>query len=295
MNSAATGEAGQDYVLGRSTEEYERLRAQARVWEGATTRVLDRIALREGARSLDAGCGPGEAMRLLAERVGPGGHVRGIDVDVSLGQQAVATLYAAGHKHCLFTAADLEDADHPVPGSPYDVVYARLLLFHVADPAAVLRRLWTAVAPGGYLVVHDYDLRTVDVVPRLSTMEEWKRVVLSTFAAAGRDVGIGPRLPHLFAEAGVGPPDGTDVAGRLETLRAGGAMVAAVHRSLTPAAVTFGLTTVEDGTRWLADFDRDLSERGDDALLWPLLIGVWKQTGEASSDACAAATPPLQD
>ena len=49
-----------DYALGRTPEEYERLRAQARVWEAATGRLLDQVGLAPGASCLDAGCGPGE-------------------------------------------------------------------------------------------------------------------------------------------------------------------------------------------------------------------------------------------
>ena len=55
-----------EYALERTPREYERLRAQARIWEPATVRLLDRIALGAGASCLDAGCGPGETMRLLA-------------------------------------------------------------------------------------------------------------------------------------------------------------------------------------------------------------------------------------
>ena len=58
--STVTSEAHtDDYVLGRTPAEYERLRAQARVWEAATGRLLDRVELGPGARCLDAGCGPG--------------------------------------------------------------------------------------------------------------------------------------------------------------------------------------------------------------------------------------------
>ena len=265
-----------DYVLGRTAEEYERLRWQARVWEAATGRLFDRVELSPGARCLDAGCGPGEVMRLMAQRVGPAGYVCGVDVDAELGAQAVAMLQLAGHRQCAFVPADLESGE-PIPGAPYHLVYARLLLFHVGDPAAVLRHLWKAVAPGGVLVVHDYDLRTADVLPGLATVEEFKRVVLGAFSGAGRDVHTGHRLPALFADAGIGAPDGTDVAGRLDPLSAAGGMFAAVYRSLLPAAVSFGLTTAEDGARWFDDFARDVRERGDDPALWPLLIGAWKR------------------
>jgi protein-L-isoaspartate O-methyltransferase len=69
-------------------------------------------------------------MRLIAERVGPSGHVMGIDVDAPLGDQALAMLRAAGHDHCDFACVDLT-AEDVIPGAPFDLVYARLLLYHL--------------------------------------------------------------------------------------------------------------------------------------------------------------------
>jgi ubiquinone/menaquinone biosynthesis C-methylase UbiE len=90
------------YLLGRTPEEYERLRWQARIWEPATAELLDRAGLAPGARCLDVGCGPGETTRLLAERTGPSGRVLGVDVDARLGRDARARLHAAGHHQCEF-------------------------------------------------------------------------------------------------------------------------------------------------------------------------------------------------
>ena len=78
------------------------------------------------------------------------------------------------------------------------------MLFRVEEPAAALRRLWSLTAPGGHLVVQDYDLHCIDVRPALATVDECKRVVLGAFTAAGRDVGTGDALPLLFAQAGLG-------------------------------------------------------------------------------------------
>ena len=47
------------YALGRTPQEYERLRVQSRAWEAATSRLLDQVGLAAGASCLDAGCGPG--------------------------------------------------------------------------------------------------------------------------------------------------------------------------------------------------------------------------------------------
>lgn len=279
MDQTVIVKTSQDYVLGRSSAEYERLRNQARIWEAETGRLLDRVGLAQGARCLDAGCGPGETMRLMAQRVGPRGSVLGLDIDRGLGTQALAMLRSTGHIQCEFETADLE-TDCAVSGAQFDLVYARLLLLHVTEPVAVLRRLWNLVAPGGYLVVHEYQLATTEVLPALDVMQEWKRVALGAFAAAGRDLHLGQRLPALFDQAGVGSPDGTDVAGRLEPLRSGGEMAIAVFRSVLPAAMAFGLTTEEDADRWVHDFTRATVEHPDHCVLWPLLIGAWKRKNE---------------
>jgi SAM-dependent methyltransferase len=275
MDATAT-RLDDDYVLRRDAAEYERLRAQAHSWQAATSRVFDQVALGPGARCLDAGCGPGFTMRMMAERVGPSGHVTGVDVDPAIGDEAIGLMLGSGYGNCAFEQVDLESGQH-IRGAPFDIVYARLLVFHARDQVALVRRLWEAVAPGGYLVLHDYDIRTADVRPGLPSMQEWKRVVLSAFTEAGRDVHIGHRLPLLFQEAGIGPVDGTDVAGRLETLRAGGWLFAEVYRSILPLAVRLGLTTRVGYERWFQDFARDTAEYPDSALLWPLLIGAWRR------------------
>jgi ubiquinone/menaquinone biosynthesis C-methylase UbiE len=280
MNTVETMQPRDGYALGRTPQEYDRLRAQARAWETATTRLFDQVGLAAGASCLDAGCGPGETMRLMAQRVGPRGRVLGIDVDAPLGATALAALHEAGHRQCQFAAHDMTTAG-VIPGAPFDVVYARLLLFHLPKPAAVLARLWDAVAPGGHLVVQDYDLRSASVLPALDSVTEMMRVVDGAFAAAGCDMQAGARLPQLFSRAGIGHPDGTDVAGRLEPLAAGRTLLERTFRSVLPGGLARGLTTEAGAAAMLAALDRDSIAFPDRPMLWPLLIGAWKHKERA--------------
>src|ERR1700733_15514621 len=96
LSTTETEQPQATYALGHTPEEYERLRMQARAWEVATGRLLDQVVLGPGASCLDAGCGPGETMRAMAERVGPAGRVLGIDADPALGAMAVGVLPDAG-------------------------------------------------------------------------------------------------------------------------------------------------------------------------------------------------------
>ena len=264
------------YALARTPDEYQRLRAQARVWEEATVRLLDRVGLRPGMRCLDAGCGPGEAMRLMAERVGPSGRVLGVDADAGLGAQALAMLHAAGHGQCEFAPVDLT-AGLPLPGAPFDLVYARLLLYHLPQRVEVLARLWEAVAPGGHLLVQDYYVDSMTVLPALDSVDEFRRVALEAFTAAGADVFVGARLPALFAEAGIGAPDGTDVAGRLEPFADALWLFTGVYGGLLKTALAHGVTSERDAAAWRARIAEDAYRHPDRPALWPLLVGAYKQ------------------
>jgi len=279
------------YALARTAEEYDRLRAQARVWEAATGRLLDQVALAPGARCVDAGCGPGESMRLMAQRVGRSGHITGVDLDGPLGAQALAMLHGAGHRQCDFAHLDLTSGD-AIPGAPFDLVYARLLLYHLPQRLDVLRGLWDAVAPGGHLLVQDYDMRSCGVLPALESVDELLRVVVDAFSASGCDVHTGARLPDLFARAGIGAPDGTDVAGRLEPLAQTKGAFTGVLGSVLPAAIAHGITTERRGAALLSEVARDSERYPDRPALWPLLIGAWKRKPGPAASAGHTFAPP---
>lgn len=268
------------YSLGRNPQEHARLRAQALVWEEAARHVFAQAGVPLGASCLDAGCGPGETMRVLAELAGPGGRVLGVDVDGPLLSVTRETLHASGHVQCDVRVHDVTGSE-PLPGAPFDVVYARLLLFHLPERIEVLARLWDAVAPGGVLVVQEYDLRAASALPPVLSAEELLHVIMGAFEAAGADHSIGARLPRLFAQAGIGEPDGTDVAGRLEPLAVGARMIAGVVHSVLPGAVAAGITSEQTAAAWLDALDRDARSRPDHQLLWPLMIGAWKRKNRA--------------
>ena len=267
------------YALGHTPEEYERLRAQARAWETATGRLLDQVGLGPGASCLDAGCGPGETMRLMAERVGPAGRVLGVDADAALGAMTLAILHGAGHRQCHFQAQDLA-AGEPIPGAPFDLVYARLLLFHLPRRIEVLRRLWGAVAPGGHLLVQDYDLRSICTLPQLDWAGELLRVWTGAFGAAGADVSAGTRLPQLFAQAGVGtrtaPTYRPHRAARHRPPHHGGRLPERAAHG--PGAWRHHRAARRRGTGLDRPRRRPLPDR---PVLWPLLIGAWKRKEQA--------------
>jgi hypothetical protein len=81
-------------------------------------------------------------------------------------------------------------------------------------------------------------------------------------------------LPGYFIEAGIGAPDGTDVAGHMLPIRVAAEMLTAVYRSVLPLALKHGVTTEE---RSVAFFD-EIRKTADSQryVLFPLLMSAWK-------------------
>lgn len=228
------------YVLPREEEEYRRLERQAKIWEETTRLTLSRAGVTTGQRCLDVGCGTGSVMRIMGEMVGPTGSVLGLDVDETLGRRSIDILNHEQPGRHRFARADVT-ATESVEGAPFDVVFARLFIFHMADPVAALRKLWAAVAPGGVLVVMDFDMAPSRSVPRNDAFERALDLSRSIFVRAGRDISIGTNLPVHFVAAGMGPPDRADVAsiiGPNTTILVG---LRSVLRSLRQAGISMGV------------------------------------------------------
>jgi hypothetical protein len=96
------------------------------------------------------------------------------------------------------------------------------------------------------------------------------------FEKAGRDPWIGRKPLLHFAAAGVGEPDGTDVAGLLRPLAEVGGMFQAVYQSVRPAGLRLGLTIEADGQAFLAEIANAVRE-GRGVAMSPLLVSAWKR------------------
>jgi ubiquinone/menaquinone biosynthesis C-methylase UbiE len=263
------------YVMGRTSEEYQRLRRQAQTWEFATKRVLQQIGLHSGMRCLDIGCGPGEVMRLMGEMVGPTGQVTGLDTDGKLGREACNVLQETIKSQFAFVEGNVT-ALSEIGGQPFDVSFARIVLMHIDDPVAVLRKMYAWTKPGGYVVVQEYDFSSWSVYPRSDVSEEVLRVFHGVYEKAKRDSRIGYKLPAYFVEAGMGEPDGTDVAGMLTPLEPYKAFTQALYRSVLPLALQWNITTEAQSQRVLEDVS-NITAQQHHYILWPSLVGAWKR------------------
>ncbi|MFK4105271.1 class I SAM-dependent methyltransferase [Streptomyces sp. NPDC019531] len=106
------------------------------------------LALREGDRVLDAGCGTGRALPPLRTAVGPSGVVLGADLTPAMLHEAVR---AGRDRDGQLLLADV--AALPLRSRSLDAVFGAGLISHLPRPAENLRELARVVRPGGVLVL----------------------------------------------------------------------------------------------------------------------------------------------
>ncbi len=118
--------------------------------------------LRPGMKVLDMGAGGGYSTELIARAVAPGGIVYGQN-PADLGEKPKATFDARLKTPAMKdVVADIRPFDDPVPPDVHDLDLITFLFYYHdttymnVDRAAMDRKLFTALKPGGFLVIADH-------------------------------------------------------------------------------------------------------------------------------------------
>lgn len=101
-----------------------------------------------GERVLDIGCGLGETTLQLADLVGPGGRVVGIDAGERFVERSAREADTAGVGNVSYVEGDVQIADL---GAGFDLAFSRFGTMFFANPVAALRNVRSSLRPGGRL------------------------------------------------------------------------------------------------------------------------------------------------
>lgn len=242
--------------------ERERLDGLTNLYDPGTLALCERLGLAAGHHCLDVGAGTGSLALALAERVGPAGSVTALDID---------TRFLDPHDDALVVVRADVIID-PLPAGVFDLVHARLVLEHLPQRDAVLRKLANALRPGGVLLIEDFDWATALMVdPPSEAHSRVTQACMALFSAHAYDPQFGRRLPRRLRALGL-----VDTGTRAESIQVwadrerGLPPWELLADQLAPGLLAAGLVTADD----LAAFHA-LWHDGETAGFAPLMVSSW--------------------
>jgi len=160
--------------------------------------MLEHLRLHRGQRVLEVGCGTGDDVRTIARRVGPSGHVLGIDAS----PLAVAEATRRSQGRNLPVSFQVGDARTlELPDGAVDRCRAERLLMHArGEPTALVGEMTRVLRPDGRLVLFelDWDTLAIDGADHALT-----RRIVRSYSDGVANGCVGRTLPRLLRDAGL--------------------------------------------------------------------------------------------
>jgi ubiquinone/menaquinone biosynthesis C-methylase UbiE len=277
----------QEYVLGHSPTELQRLTIQAKLLEPFTRAVFEQAGVGPGMSVLDIGSGAGDVAFLAASIVGREGKVTGVDRARQAVETARQRASGLGLSNVTFVEGDPAEISFD---EPFDAVVGRFVLMYYPDPAKAVRSFVRHLRPGGIVVFQEADNTGARSFPRAALYERLMDLTGRMHELSGSEIRMGWKLYPAFVTAGLPPPAMQAHVGiigardpHLDQLFA---FLVQGLRSVLPAIIKYGLATAEEldvdtyAKRMIEEF-----KAGDGVLMSPPFVGAWtRKTAHPGSE-----------
>jgi ubiquinone/menaquinone biosynthesis C-methylase UbiE len=177
--------------------ELERLRLIESVFDEKTRQWLSSAGPLTGRRCFEVGAGAGSIADWLASQVGPAGATVAMDSNVRFLRRLQPRVRV------------IEGLLGPnsAPALDFDLVHARYVLIHNAEPGPIVDEMLRTLKPGGALLLEEPDFSAAKAFAGPAhLMQAFDRVtpaIRATFAARNMNYAFGSALPALLQERSV--------------------------------------------------------------------------------------------
>ncbi len=181
---------------GSDTDHYiQRLLVTNLLREPVLRSVIQALQLPVGSRGLDAGCGIGLQTMLLAEDVGPAGHVTGLDLSPEFLLQAEEIVRQSGlSEQISFREGNVNEL--PFDDDTFDWLWsADCVGYPAVESPSILKELARVVKPGGSVGILGWSSQ--QLLPGYPLLEARLNAIAPGYAAFFK----GMRPEHHFSRA----------------------------------------------------------------------------------------------
>jgi ubiquinone/menaquinone biosynthesis C-methylase UbiE len=184
------------------------LSAFHRAFEGELQAILTELPLGSEMRVLDLACGDGFYTRRIAERLGSGGSITGVDINLAfLSEAREEASRQTGRAKIDFVEASFDRL--PFPDDTFDLVWCAQSLYTLPEPVVAIGHMARVLRSGGLLAVLESDTLHQVFLPWPVHLELPMRAAeLRSFQEGSGNSSkyyVGRRLPAILAAAGLEP------------------------------------------------------------------------------------------
>ena len=187
-----------NYVLGNTSSEIERLKIQSSLFESLTKDALLKAGIKKGMKCCDIGCGPGEVTKMMGDIVGNTGKVFGVDINEDYINYCKST---TTQRNISFVCSDITKSKD-LPEATFDIVYSRFMFVHLPDKEKMLKHMVRLTKKGGTIIVQELDHAPDSWLsyPKRKSVDTLRKIYVKLVRNAGGDPYAGRKIYKMFVK-----------------------------------------------------------------------------------------------
>ncbi len=250
-----------EYAFDNAAAETEqRFGALEVLYDPVTIRHLAPV-VKPGSRCLEVGGGSGSVAKWMSDRVGAQGRVLVTDINTRF-LDGIAAGNVEVRQHDI--------ANDPIEEGVFDVAHTRLVLIHVPERERAVEKMISALKPGGWLVLQEFESLSMRADPEHFLSEHLLKTYVASQAVLtrrGADLRFGRKLPPLLRSLGLKNVDAEAHARHFQGGTVFSRLMRANFEQVRGDMIAAGDVTEEE-------IEADLARLDDPALSWPTMV-LW--------------------
>jgi ubiquinone/menaquinone biosynthesis C-methylase UbiE len=192
------------YLLPTGKADLERLSILNEIVGEYTKALFDKMELKKGQKVAIFGCGSGEGIECIHQKIGDEGKLLCIDICLEQIEVTREVLAKKGIFNVEYQVADIQNVQGD---EDYDLAYCRYVLIHVEQPRKAIENMLSFVKHGGLISFEEHSTGIGYCYPKLEVFSKMLEIRIKWEKAFKNDRQYGEKLYHEMLNFDVEPID----------------------------------------------------------------------------------------